>query len=234
MTVAVTRVREDDILYLLYEGDQMVTALQNKWTTFLDQQHRYPTGLVGQLIGERMVRQHTPETVWTLNQLQIKPRDRVLELGAGAGRGLALAARQAPHGYVTGIDLSPTMIDAARRRNAAALHAGRLTLLRANISAVPVGDQQFDKIFSIHTFYFWPHPRNVIADLVRMLKRGGTLVVTLATGRKSRNGDWVYWPIHQQVEALVQELQRGSVTTATLRFGPNSRQYNNLAMVIHK
>lgn len=55
-----------------------MAALRTKWTAFLDQQHRYPTGLIGRLIGERMLRQHAPETTWSVDQLQGQPTDRVL------------------------------------------------------------------------------------------------------------------------------------------------------------
>ena len=57
----------------------------------MDRQHRLPRGWLGRLIGERMVRQHTPETLWTLQLLALGPDDRVLELGFGAGRALQLA-----------------------------------------------------------------------------------------------------------------------------------------------
>src|SRR4051812_427787 len=71
-----------------------MSALQTRWTTFIDGQHRYPTGIAGQLIGRRMLRQHAPETRWTISTLDIQPTDRVLEVGFGAGHGLALAAQQ--------------------------------------------------------------------------------------------------------------------------------------------
>jgi SAM-dependent methyltransferase len=88
-------------------------AVRAKWSAYVDQQHRYPTGLIGRVIGERMRHQHTPETEWSIELLHIKPSDRVLEIGFGVGRGLALTLRQAIEGHVTGIDISATMIQAA-------------------------------------------------------------------------------------------------------------------------
>src|SRR5215211_1779167 len=120
-----------------------MTALSTKWTSFIDHQHRYPTGLVGRVIGERMVRQHTPETVWTIDLLKLQPDDRILELGCGAGRGLELAAQQINRGMVTGIDLSTTMLHAAFRRNRAAFRSGQLTLLHGNVTALPFAGSHF-------------------------------------------------------------------------------------------
>lgn len=211
-----------------------MTVLYTKWTAFLDHQHRYPTGFAGRIIGERMVRQHTPETAWTIELLKLQPRDSVLELGFGAGRGLVLAAEQAHQGVVIGLDLSATMMQAASQRNRAALRAGQMRLLRGDVNALPFADQHFDKIFSIHTFYFWHDPVQIFTDLVRLLNIGGTLAITLATGRMMESGEWTYWPLHQEVAALVHTLQQLHVTLVELKRGPNSRQYNNIAIVVQK
>ena len=98
---------------------QMVGGVRERFTSFVDRQHQHPTGVIGRAIGNRMIRQHAPETDWTIAQLRISPADRVLELGFGAGRGMALAAEQAYHGRVVGIDLSSTMLRNLTVRQAA-------------------------------------------------------------------------------------------------------------------
>jgi SAM-dependent methyltransferase len=209
-------------------------VLRAQWTAYIDQQHRYPAGLVGQIIGERMLRQHARETEWSVGLLNIQPADRMLEIGFGAGRGLTLALAQAYRGCVIGVDLSPTMIRAAIRRNQAAIEQGRLALLRGNIAALPFGEERFDKLFSIHTFYFWLDPGAVCTQLISLLAHGGRLVSTFATAHRLPNGDWSYWEVHRRAEALAQEFDRYPNITATLLYGPDSRQYNNVAIVIDR
>jgi SAM-dependent methyltransferase len=211
-----------------------MTGLRAKWSAYIDRQHRCPSGLVGRVIGERMRRQHTPETDWSIGLLGLQPADRLLEIGFGAGRGLALALERVNQGRVVGVDLSPAMVRAAARRNRTALDCGRLALLRGDLANLPFGGQQFEKILSIHSFYFWPDPAEVCLRLVRMLARGGRLVSTFATARTLRSGERVYWPIHQQANVLVQEFQRHPNIDATLAYGPDSRQFNNVAIVIDK
>ena len=211
-----------------------MTALTARWSAYLDRHHRYPTGLTGWLIGERMRRQHTPETLWSVDLLHIQPTDRVLEIGFGAGAGLALTLRQAIQGHVTGIDLSATMLRAASRRNRAALAQRQLTLLRGDIAQLPFRHQQFDKILSIHTFYFWPEPGAVCRQLLNLLAPGGRLVSTFATAHTTPSGERVYWPLQQRAEALVREIRRQAKVAAQLADGPDSRQYNNVAIVIDK
>ena len=104
-------------------------------------QYRSPNGVMGRLAGERMVRQHGPETAWTIRLLEIQPTDTILEVGFGAGQAIKLVAEKASHGRVMGIDLSETMVRAATRRNAEAVKAGRVVLLQGNVTALPFEDQ---------------------------------------------------------------------------------------------
>jgi ubiquinone/menaquinone biosynthesis C-methylase UbiE len=211
-----------------------MAALRTLWAAYVDRQHRYPTGVVGQIIGERMLRQHTPETNWSIGLLNIQATDRILEIGFGAGRGLALALKRASQGRVTGLDLSSTMIRAAAQRNRTAIQRGQLVLLRGNVATLPFGQQLFDKLFTIHTFYFWPDPCAVCTRLVGLLARPGRLISTFATARKFPNGEWRYWDVQRRAEALVNEFDQHPGLRATLLYGPDSREYNNVAIAIDK
>jgi len=212
-----------------------VNLLTARWRALIDQQHRYPTGLVGRWIGEKMVRQHAPETAWTVEQLQLQPQERVLEIGFGAGRGLAVAAQQTTRGTVTGIDLSAIMVRVTQRRNQIAVRAGLVSVLQDDIAALPFTTAHFDKIFTIHTCYFWPHPLQIFADLLRILKPDGRLMVTLSSGRTLPTGERIYTPLHQKlIERIVPALQRLDIRRVEFQIGPDSRQYNNVAVLIEK
>jgi len=92
---------------------------------------------MGRIAGEVMVRQHRPETAWTLHLLDIQPTDTVLEVGFGAGQGIKLAAERVTSGRIRGIDLSEEMVRVATRRNASAIKAGRVALSQGSITALP-------------------------------------------------------------------------------------------------
>jgi ubiquinone/menaquinone biosynthesis C-methylase UbiE len=187
---------------------------------------------MGLVAGARMVRQHALETAWTVTLLDVAPGDRVLELGCGAGRALELVARQATAGYVAGIDVSRTMARAARRRNAQAVAAGRVAVLPGDATLLPFADRRFDKILSIHSFYFWPDPLETIKQCFRVLKPGGMLVLTLSTGRLGPTGEREFWPVQAVLEEQVIPGMRAiGFTTASLAPGPDNRQFNSVAVI---
>ena len=209
-----------------------LTQLRAAWSALIDRQHRLPQGFLGRLIGERMLRQHAIETAWSVQLLDLAPQDRVLELGSGAGRGLQLALAQVTAGQVVGLDLSPTMIRSARRRLGRSARSRQAALLCADILALPLRSGSFDKIFSIHTFYFWQQSKDALAQLYHLLSPQGRLVLCIATAKKDSRGRWVVWPLQATLE---QEILPGLTALgfhdARLERGPDSRDYNNMAVI---
>jgi ubiquinone/menaquinone biosynthesis C-methylase UbiE len=163
----------------------MLDQLKQRFVArFIDGQFRRPSGLLGRRIGAGMARDHRPENLWTVACLDPRPTDHILEIGFGPGVAVALLAERLTAGHVAGIDFSRTMVGAARRRNAAAVRAGRVDLRHGDAAALPVADAAFDKVFGIHTLYFWPRPAAVLLEAARVLKPGGQIVLTILPREK--------------------------------------------------
>ena len=142
-------------------------------------QFRKPDGLFGRYIGNGMARRNAYEASWTVSLLDIQPESRVLEIGFGPGVSTQYASEKASKGFVAGIDYSKTMVQAARRRNAVAIKAGRMELKQGDVFSLPYPDESFDKVFSIHCIYFWAKPVDSLKELRRVLKPGGLLAITI-------------------------------------------------------
>ena len=206
--------------------------LRSRFDEFVGRQQRCPSGIVGEMIGARMVHQHAAETLWTVSLLEIKPTDDILEIGFGAGRAIELAAAQAANGHITGIDLSQAMLRAASRRNARAIQAGRVTLRRGDATTLHFAAAQFDKILSIHTFYFWPDPFHTLSEIFRVLKSGGRVALTLSTGKEgSTEATGLERYQHMLEEEVIPHMQHLGFAHAYLETGPTARQFKSVAIV---
>jgi ubiquinone/menaquinone biosynthesis C-methylase UbiE len=114
---------------------------------------------------------------WVVSLLDVGPDDRVLEIGFGPGVAIAALAR-AGAGHVYGVDHSAVMLRQASRRNAAAIRAGRVTLVEAPVDQLPAAlDGPFDVILAVNSLGFWPAPVEQLADLRRRLAPGGRIAV---------------------------------------------------------
>jgi ubiquinone/menaquinone biosynthesis C-methylase UbiE len=206
-----------------------VRPIKRAFETVLNQQYPCPRGGLGRLSGELMVRQHTIETVWTVSLAEVQPTDCVLEIGFGAGKTIGLLAEHTTQGSVAGIDLSPTMVKRARARNAHAVRAGRVTLQQGNAAQLPFEEQRFDKVVSIHTYYFWADPQAILTEVFRVLKPGGKLIFTLATGKMEEREETGLEPVI--AEHVLPQMRSIGFTEVASRYGPLSRQFKILAVI---
>jgi ubiquinone/menaquinone biosynthesis C-methylase UbiE len=111
-----------------------------------------------------------------VEQLQVGPNDRVLEVGCGHGVAATLVSERLEGGHLTAIDRSPKMIEAARRRNAAYVEAGKAEFLVAALEDLDLGDRRFDKIFAVRVGLFHRDPERARRMAERWLAPGGTLL----------------------------------------------------------
>jgi ubiquinone/menaquinone biosynthesis C-methylase UbiE len=144
-------------------------------------QFGHPRGAVGKIAGWQMA--HRPSNrkrnSWVVSLLDVQPTDQVLEIGFGPGLAIAeLGRRVGPSGHVYGIDHSDVMLRQATKRNAAAIRAGRVTLIRASVEELPPTlDGPFDVILAVNSFAFWTAPVQQLEDLRRRLTLGGRIAI---------------------------------------------------------
>lgn len=101
----------------------------------------------------------------------------VLDLATGTGD-LALGlARRFPHAQVTGLDLTPAMLEIARRRISRADCAARVVLMEGDATRLPFPDASFDAVTCAFGFRNFPDPAAALAEVARVLVPGGTLLV---------------------------------------------------------
>jgi ubiquinone/menaquinone biosynthesis C-methylase UbiE len=135
-----------------------------------------------------------PHHLWALDLAlaEVSPPRRVLDLGTGTGVvALALADRY-PEAEILGIDLSPGMIDEARRKVPSEL-AGRVSFEVGDASALGSPDAAFDLVVLSNMIPFFD-------ELARVVAPGGTLVLSFSKGADT--------PIYVAPERLRDDLGR--------------------------
>ena len=113
-----------------------------------------------------------------LELLEPLPADAVLELGCGSGRLLSAVAARLRHGCVAGVDPSELMVRHARARNRRWIALGRAEV-RAGHSEdlASFAEGRFDKVYGTHVVYFWTEPQRDLAEIRRVLRPGGRLLL---------------------------------------------------------
>jgi len=186
-------------------------------------QFRDPNGWLGWLAGASMNVGHAKLWSWGLTHVAIEPDGTVLDVGCGGGKCVQVLARTAPRGKVYGLDCSEEMVRMARRVNRALIREGRVEIQHGTVSALPFPDATFDLVTGFETYYFWPDLPGDLREIWRVLKPGGTLLITNEGHEDEqfakRNRRWVQWSgieqLHTPEEHRALLVEAGYVTVGT-------------------
>jgi len=108
----------------------------------------------------------------SINMLDIKPGENILEVGVGTGLTLPFFP---DYCNVTGIDLSEPMlqkahkiIEATKRQN--------IEIMRMDAMNMDFPDNHFDKVIAVYVISVVPDPIRVLKEMSRVCKKGGTII----------------------------------------------------------
>jgi len=104
----------------------------------------------------------------------VTPQDVVLDVACGPGLTACAVAAVAAH--VTGIDLTPAMIERAKARQAEQ-GLSNLTWHVGDVSSLPFADGSFSLVLTRFSFHHFLDPRAVLAEMKRVCAPGGRVMV---------------------------------------------------------
>jgi ubiquinone/menaquinone biosynthesis C-methylase UbiE len=143
--------------------------------------------------------------------------DVILDLGSGAGIDVLLASQLVGEsGRAIGVDMTPEMIEKARK-NAAAAGVRNVEFRLGEIESMPVEDESVDWIISNCVINLSPDKDQVFQEAYRVLKPGGKLVVSDIVA--SRLPKWVRSAISAWVSCISGALPEGRYLDSIRRAG---------------
>lgn len=152
----------------------------------LERFHDHPSPLVRYVEGKRIRR------IFAL--LAPAPRDRVLEVGCGAGHLLA----RLPAGRAIGLDLSQPLLEKSAHRL-----DGHAILVQGDAQQLPFRTASCDRVYCSEVLEHLPDPAAALAEVCRVLGRHGVAVVSV--------------PNERLINALKRVLRRTGVYRLLLR-----------------
>lgn len=159
----------------MYLGWRVVTWLYDWYADRYDRTKRYDVTYETFFVARPIMRRMAADGVRA---------PLVLDVATGTGRVPRLLADQDDfHGRVIGLDVSRKMLFHA----AVKLYGeNRTHLIWQTVVALPFPDDTFDAVTCIEAWEFFPEGRENLRELVRVLRPGGTLMLTNRTGHEAK------------------------------------------------
>jgi ubiquinone/menaquinone biosynthesis C-methylase UbiE len=130
--------------------------------------------------GEEMENHHISITQQTLEMMKLKPGERVLDLGCGAGWASRLLAQRVSGGdqpgQVVGLDVSDEMV---RRARTTSQQYDNILFVVGSAQQIPWQEDFFDKVLSVESFYYYGDQGGALDEVRRVMAPGGELYILI-------------------------------------------------------
>ncbi len=131
-----------------------------------------------------------PTNRLAVEALNLAATSTVVDIGCGTGSALRHAAAQVTNGALIGVDPVPRMIELAREQTVSDPASERIVFHQGKAEDIPVGDGVADIVFAFDSFDHWKDKAHGLAEVRRILRSDGCLVVVkdggLPGARKAR------------------------------------------------
>ncbi|KIQ17995.1 methyltransferase type 11 [Flavobacterium sp. MEB061] len=143
-------------------------------------QLKHPTGEKGIEMANMMNETNINMTRHSVQNLNIKAGNSILELGHGNAGHVAFIFEQGENLKYFGLEMSELMFQEARQinRNFVSQKQAFFSLYDGN--TIPFEEDSFDKIFTVNTIYFWQEPEKLLLEIYRVLRPKGNFCITFA------------------------------------------------------
>jgi ubiquinone/menaquinone biosynthesis C-methylase UbiE len=194
----------------------------------LAQQLGHPSNITGKwVLAPLWNRRNMTLNDVALAKLDLRPDDRVLEVGFGGGYLLSRIAEVVTEGSIAGVDVSEAMVAYCQQQDGPTALTRRPNLCCGTAEALPYPAGQFDKVCTVNSVFYWDDAPRAITEIGRVLRGHGVLVLcftckeSLQTKNFARNGLALYDP--DDVKLMTEAA--GFSAIATERLSDQHREF---------
>ncbi len=126
--------------------------------------------------GDEMENHHSDITDQTIALMDLKPGDRVLDLGCGTGWASRRLARVVTAGEVVGVDVADEML---RRAEQTSGEFSNVRFVWGSSEGLPFENNYFSKVLSVESFYYYSNQEKALDELRRVMAPGARLFILI-------------------------------------------------------
>ena len=139
-----------------------------------------PHGQEGIETIERMNKNHKEISEFAFSCIEVKSDDKILDIGCGGGVNIEKFLKLTRNN-VDGLDYSEVSVSESIKRNEKAVDEGKCKVIQADVSAMPINDEEYDLVSAFETIYFWPDIQNTFKEVLRVIKPNGRFMIAQGT-----------------------------------------------------
>lgn len=167
-----------------------------------------PHGVLGKGVAFILNRGNRRAIAGAIDAAAITPGSTVADIGFGGGAGSLLLERVGAMGTVHGIEISDDMLTRARSAHAREIDSGRMHLAEGSLAALPLADDSLDASITVNTLYFVPDLDAACAELARVDRAGGHLVIGIGAADAMAKPFTAYGFTLRPVPEVIDALER--------------------------
>lgn len=143
-------------------------------------QCRKPHGEEGIETIKNMNVNHRDISEFAFECVNVSDNDNILDIGCGGGVNIEKFLKLTS-GNVDGLDYSEVSVAETIKRNLEAVNGKRCRVIQADVSNMPVGDEEYNLVTAFETVYFWPDIANTFKEVFRIIKPNGQFMIAQGT-----------------------------------------------------
>lgn len=129
---------------------------------------------------KNMNENHKEISEFAFECVNVKENDKIIDIGCGGGVNIEKFLKLT-NSNVDGLDYSEVSVNSSIEQNRNAVDDGRCNVIQADVTDMPIDDEEYDLVSAFETIYFWPDIANTFKEVARIIKPNGNFMIAQGT-----------------------------------------------------